>query len=121
MTTKIAINGFGRIGRCITRHLLADPNTGLELVAINDLTDNETLAHLLKFDSLHRTLDADVSSTEDAISPNGRSIKALSEADPGKLPWKDLGVDVVLECTGRFVDKVSASKHLSAGAKRVII
>ncbi|MBK6517889.1 MAG: type I glyceraldehyde-3-phosphate dehydrogenase [Polyangiaceae bacterium] len=122
MATKIAINGFGRIGRCIVRALTERKVTDLELVAINDLTDAKTLAHLLKYDSIHREFrGADVKATDGGISVNGKEIKVIAQKDPKELPWKALGVDVVLECTGLFTDKEKASAHLTAGAKKVII
>ncbi|MCB9591564.1 MAG: type I glyceraldehyde-3-phosphate dehydrogenase [Sandaracinaceae bacterium] len=121
MGTKIAINGFGRIGRCVARMLHQQGSDDIELVAINDLTTNETLAHLLKFDSVHRTFAADVAHDDESITIDGRKIPCFAIPDPAELPWKDLGVDVVLECTGRFVDKAGAGKHLTAGAERVII
>jgi len=117
---KIAINGFGRIGRQTFRRIIQNhPN--LEVVAINDLTDNKTLAHLLKYDSVYRTLDNEVSFTEDSISVDGKKIKTLAEKDPEKLPWKELGVDIVLECTGLFTKAEDARKHITSGAKKVII
>ncbi|NJB84264.1 glyceraldehyde 3-phosphate dehydrogenase [Lewinella marina] len=115
---KIAINGFGRIGRITLRNLL---EKGLDVVAINDLTDNATLAHLFKYDSVQGNYPGEVTSDDDYIYIDGKKIDALSQRDPSKLPWGDLGVDVVLECTGRFVDKDSASQHLQAGAKKVLI
>ncbi|MFK7990968.1 MAG: type I glyceraldehyde-3-phosphate dehydrogenase [Sandaracinaceae bacterium] len=121
MSTKIAINGFGRIGRCVARILVDSGRDDLELVAINDLTTNATLAHLLKYDSVHRTFGADVSSDEESISINGKRIPAFAIRNPEELPWKDLGVDVVMECTGAFRDRDGAGKHLAAGAKQVII
>ncbi len=119
MATKIAINGFGRIGRLTFRALLNKP--GVEVVAINDLTDNATLAHLLKYDSVHGKFNGTVTADDENIHVNGKAIHALAEKDPTKLPWKDLGVDVVLECTGRFTDKEKAGWHLQAGAKKVVI
>ncbi len=119
MGKKIAINGFGRIGRLTFRNLVKNEN--IEVVAINDLTDNATLAHLLKFDSAHGQFDGTVESTEDALIVNGKSIKAFAERDPAKLPWADLGVDLVLECTGIFRTKEKAGLHLTAGAKDVLI
>jgi glyceraldehyde 3-phosphate dehydrogenase len=117
---KIAINGFGRIGRQTFRRIIQNhPN--LEVVAINDLTDNKTLAHLLKYDSVYRTLGNEVGFTEDSISVDGKKIKTLAEKDPEKLPWKELGVDVVLECTGLFTKAEDAKKHITSGAKKVII
>lgn len=116
---KVAINGFGRIGRLTFRNLLNNEN--VEVVAINDLTDNDTLAHLLRYDSAHGRFPGDVSVEGDAIIVNGTKIAALAERDPEKLPWADMGVDIVLESTGIFRDEAGAGKHLSAGAKRVII
>jgi len=121
MARKIAINGFGRIGRCVLRDLVGRAEGDLEVVAINDLTDARTLAHLLKYDSVHRTFAADVSVTEGGISVNGREIKVTAEKDPSKLPWGALGVDYVLECTGRFTDSAGCGLHLQAGAKRVVL
>jgi glyceraldehyde 3-phosphate dehydrogenase len=119
--TKIGINGFGRIGRCVTRALLAQNATDIELVGINDLTDAKTLAHLLKYDSVHGVLDATVTAEDKAIVVNGKRIPILAERDPGKLPWADLGAEIVLECTGLFTAKEKAIAHVNAGAKRVII
>ncbi len=119
MGTRIGINGFGRIGRNVLRASLGDPT--LEFVAVNDLTDAKTLAYLLQYDSVHGTLAATVEAREDAILINGKPTKVLAKKDPKELPWKDLGVDIVVESTGRFTDRESASKHLSAGAKRVIV
>ncbi len=119
MELKVAINGFGRIGRNILRSAL-DEKT-LEIVAINDLTDAKTLSHLLKYDSVHGRLNASVSEKESSLIVNEKDIKILSERDPANLPWKELGVELVVESTGLFVDKANVSKHLSAGAKRVII
>jgi len=121
MAVKIAINGFGRIGRCVTRALFDRGVTDVEFVAINDLTDPKTLAHLLKYDSVHRTFRQNVEATESVIRVGGKDIKVTAEKDPAKLPWKDLGVDVVLECTGLFTSRESAAKHLEAGARKVII
>jgi glyceraldehyde 3-phosphate dehydrogenase len=122
MATKIGINGFGRIGRCILRALIERKVTDIEVVAINDLTDPKTLAHLLKYDSVHRTFKAaEVSAKEAAISVGGKDIKVLAVKDPKELPWKELGVDVVFECTGLFTDKEKAKAHIDAGAKKVII
>jgi glyceraldehyde 3-phosphate dehydrogenase len=116
---KVAINGFGRIGRLTFRNLLK--NEDIEIVAINDLTDNDTLAHLLRYDSAHGRFPGEVSVEGEAIIVNGTKIAALSERDPEKLPWGDMGVDIVLESTGIFRDEAGAGKHLTAGAKRVII
>lgn len=121
MARKIAINGFGRIGRCVLRDLIQRGGDDLEVVAINDLTDARTLAHLLKYDSVHRTFAADVSVSEAGLVVNGRTIKISAEKDPSKLPWGALGVDVVLECTGRFTDSAGCGMHLQAGAKRVVL
>ncbi|EGL83716.1 glyceraldehyde-3-phosphate dehydrogenase, type I [Caldalkalibacillus thermarum TA2.A1] len=119
MATKVGINGFGRIGRNVFRAALNNPN--VEVVAVNDLTDAKMLAHLLKYDSVHGRLNAEVEHTEDALIVNGKTIKVLSERDPANLPWGELGVEVVVESTGRFTAKADASKHLQAGAKKVII
>lgn len=119
MSVKVAINGFGRIGRIFLRQ--SSGYKDFEVVAINDLTDSKTLAHLLKYDSVHGIFNADVKATDNGITVNGKEIKILAVKDPEKLPWKDLGVDVVLESTGLFTDKASASKHITAGAKWVII
>ena len=120
MTVKVGINGFGRIGRNFTRAVLAQ-GADIEIVAVNDLTDNKTLAHLLKYDSILGKLDEDVTYTEDSITVGGKTIKALEERDPAKLPWGKLGVDIVVESTGRFTDATAAKAHLDAGAKKVII
>ena len=119
MATTVGINGFGRIGRNVLRAALDKKE--LEFVAINDLTDARTLAHLLKYDSIHGKSDAQIEAGEDFIIVNGKKIGITAIRDPGQLPWKDLGVDVVVESTGRFRDRASASKHLEAGAKRVVI
>jgi glyceraldehyde 3-phosphate dehydrogenase len=116
---KVAINGFGRIGRLSFRQLLQKPN--VEIVAINDLTDNETLAYLLKYDSIHGLFSGEVIADENSITVNGKRINAYSEKDPKLLPWRELEVDVVLESTGRFVDEAGAGQHLQAGCKKVII
>lgn len=117
--TKVAINGFGRIGRLAFKALLQKSN--VEVVAINDLTDISTLAHLLKYDSIHGRFDGTVEVTSDGFKVNGTDIKVTAEKDPANLPWSDMGVDIVLESTGFFVDKDGASKHLTAGAKKVVI
>ena len=119
MATRIGINGFGRIGRCILRAGWKNPD--LEFVGINDLTDAATLAHLLKYDSVHGTLNAKVKALDDAIVVGNKKIRVLSERDPAELPWKKLGADVVFECTGLFRDKAKAEAHRKAGAKKVII
>ncbi len=121
MATKIAINGFGRIGRCVARILFSRTNHDLELVAINDLTSPDVLAHLLQFDSVHRTFGHEVTSDASGLRVGGKSIPVFAKKDPTELPWKELGVDIVLECTGVFRDRAGAGKHLTAGAKRVII
>jgi glyceraldehyde 3-phosphate dehydrogenase len=118
---KVGINGFGRIGRMTFRAILLNPNVDVEVVAINDLTSPDMLAHLLKYDSVHRTLDAEVSHGEGCLIVNGQTIKVLSERDPANLGWGVLGVDVVLECTGLFTNAAKAKAHLQAGAKKVII
>ena len=119
MSKKIAINGFGRIGRLTFRNLIN--REGIEIVAINDLTDNATLAHLLKRDSAHGSFDADISSTDDHIIVNGQKIVATAIRNPAELPWKELGVDVVLECTGIFTNKEKMQLHLDAGASKVVL
>ncbi|MEX5213011.1 MAG: type I glyceraldehyde-3-phosphate dehydrogenase [Nitrospiraceae bacterium] len=119
MAIRVGINGFGRIGRNVLRASLHDPS--LEFVAINDLTDAKTLAYLLEYDSVHGRLDATVSHKEDAILVNGKPLIVLAKKDPKDLPWKDLGVEIVIESTGRFTDRDGAGRHLAAGAKRVVI
>src|ERR687894_664104 len=121
MATRVGINGFGRIGRNVVRAARAMKAAELEFVAVNDLTDTKTLAHLLKYDSVHGRYEGEVTAQSDAISVDGRSIKVLSEKEPAKLPWKDLGVELVLESTGRFTDRDKAAQHLTGGAKRVVI
>lgn len=124
MATKIGINGFGRIGRCVARAILGGSakNAGdFEIVGINDLTDDATLAHLLQFDSVHRTFNKEVSVEEGAIVVGGTRIKTSAERDPKKLNWKELGAEIVLECTGAFRTREAAAQHLEAGAKKVII
>ena len=119
MKVKVGINGFGRIGRMVLR--AAYRRDDIEFLALNDLTDPNTLAHLLKYDSVHGVLKAEVKVDQGTIIVNGKRIRVISEKDPGRLPWKDLDVDIVLECTGLFRDRPQASKHLDAGAKKVII
>jgi glyceraldehyde 3-phosphate dehydrogenase len=121
MSVKVAINGFGRIGRNVLRVAEAAGSRDLEIVAVNDLTDTKTLAHLLKYDSVHGRFKGTVAAEGDGIKVNGRSIKVLSQKDPAALPWKDMGVDIVLESTGLFTDRDKAAKHLAAGAKKVVI
>ncbi len=134
MTIKVGINGFGRIGRnfyravqeqqsqgFVVNTLLALTGEDIEIVGVNDLTDNRTLAHLLKYDSILGRLDGDVTVSDDEIVVNGKSIKAMSERDPAQLPWGDLGADIVIESTGFFTNKASAMGHVEAGAKKVLI
>jgi glyceraldehyde 3-phosphate dehydrogenase len=120
MSVKVGINGFGRIGRNFFRAARSQ-GVDLDFVAVNDITDSKTLAHLLKYDSVLGNLDADISTTEEGITVDGDGFKVLAEKDPGNLPWKELGVEVVVESTGLFTDRESAEKHLSAGAQKVII
>jgi glyceraldehyde 3-phosphate dehydrogenase (phosphorylating) len=120
MATKVGINGFGRIGRNFYRAYL-ERNPGFEVVAVNDLAPPDVLAHMLRYDSSHGVLDGEMSHSADEISIQGQSFKVLSERDPTALPWKDLGVDVVVESTGLFTDREGASQHLAAGAKKVLI
>jgi glyceraldehyde 3-phosphate dehydrogenase len=119
MATRVAINGFGRIGRLVYR--AAHKSQELEIVAINDLTDAKTLAHLLKHDSVHGTMDADIRWKDCTLIVDGKEIVVLAERDPEKLPWKDMKVDVALESTGHFTDRAGAEKHLKAGAKKVVV
>ncbi|AEE96672.1 type I glyceraldehyde-3-phosphate dehydrogenase [Mahella australiensis] len=120
MSTKIGINGFGRIGRNAFKAMLAK-YPDMDVVAINDLTDSKTLAHLLKYDSCYGKFNGEVEATDDALIVNGKEIKILAERDPAKLPWKDMGAEIVLESTGLFTSRDKASKHIEAGAKKVII
>ena len=120
MSTKIAINGFGRIGRAVFRRIL-EKHPELEVAAINDLTDTKTLAHLLKYDSVYGRYDKEIDFTESGIVVDGKEIKVLAKKDPSKLPWKELGVEVVLECTGFFANLEGGQKHLVAGAKKAVI
>lgn len=119
MTLKMAINGFGRIGRVVFREALKSEE--IEIVGINDLTDAAMLAHLLKYDSVHGVFDAEVSSDGDGLIVNGKNIPVFEERDPAALPWGKLGVDVVVECTGIFTNQKALSKHIEAGAKKVIL
>ena len=121
MAIKVAINGFGRIGRNVVRAANAMRAEGFDFVAVNDLTDTKTLAHLLKYDSVHGRFAGTVEARGDSIIVNGDEIRVLSEKDPAKLPWKDLGVDIVLESTGRFTERDKAAAHLQGGARKVII
>jgi len=119
MSVKVSINGFGRIGRLVFRAALNNPQ--VDIVAVNDLTDAKTMAHLLKYDSVHGIFNADVQATDNAIIVNGKEIKVTAITDPAALPWQELGVEVVVESTGRFSKRSDAAKHLDAGAKKVII
>jgi glyceraldehyde 3-phosphate dehydrogenase len=121
MAIRVGINGFGRIGRQVLRAAKLQGVADLDFVAVNDLTDTKTLAHLFKYDSVHRTYQGQVSSAEGSITVDGDEIKIFAEKDPAKLPWKDLGVDIVLESTGRFTDADKAKAHIDAGAKKVLI
>ena len=121
MALKVGINGYGRIGRNVLRAAKKQGFNDIDFVAVNDLTDTKTLAHLLKYDSVHGRFDGTVEADGDAIVVNGDRMRVLSEKDPAKLPWKELGVDVVLESTGRFTDRDQAAKHIEAGARKVVI
>ena len=122
MSTRVGINGFGRIGRNAFRAILGNPDLNLDVVAINDLTDPNTLAHLLKYDSVHGILDDEISATESGLLINGNELTVLSERDPADLSWGELEVDVVIESTGFFTERADAEKHiLSGGAKKVLI
>ena len=118
---KVGINGFGRIGRLILRAILENYKNKIQVVAINDLGSIETNAHLIKYDSTHGTINEDIQTSNDGFKISNQNIKVFAERDPAKLPWGKIGADVVLECTGFFLDKTSAGKHISAGAKKVII
>jgi glyceraldehyde 3-phosphate dehydrogenase len=120
MSIRVGVNGFGRIGRVFFRTAL-EASGDIEVIGVNDLADAKTLAHLLKHDSVHGNLKAEVTAKDSSIFVNGREVKVLAIKDPGSLPWRDLGVDVVVESTGLFVDTATASKHIAAGAKKVII
>ncbi len=119
MSVKVGINGFGRIGRLVFRAAFNNPE--IDIIAVNDLTDAKTLAHLLKYDSVHGTFQADVKAGDGAIIVNDREIKVTAEKDPAQLPWKEFGVQVVVESTGRFTKRADAAKHLEAGAAKVVI
>jgi len=119
VATRVGINGFGRIGRNFFRAACEDP--ALEMVAVNDITDARTLGHLLKYDSVHGAFKGSVEAKDSALTVNGKPVKVFASKDPAALPWKDLGVQVVVESTGRFTDRAGASKHLEAGAKKVVI
>ena len=121
MAIRVAINGFGRIGRNVLRAAKQTGRSDIDFVAVNDLTDNSTLAHLLKYDSVHGKYPGTVEVTDQGLTIDGDELKVFSERDPANLPWADLGVDVVIECTGIFRDRDGAGKHLTAGAKKVII
>ncbi|HEY7193719.1 MAG TPA: type I glyceraldehyde-3-phosphate dehydrogenase [Gemmatimonadales bacterium] len=121
MAVRVGINGFGRIGRNVLRAATTAKQTDIEFVGVNDITDTKTLAHLLKYDSVHGRFPGTVEAKTDALVVNGKTIKVSAIKEPEKLPWKDLGVEFVLESTGRFTDKENASKHLAAGAKKVVI
>ena len=121
MTVRVAINGFGRIGRLVLRAIVESRRTDIEVVAINDLGSAEANAHLLKYDTVHGTLPFSVTATPDSISIDGKAIKVLAARNPADLPWKELGIDVALECTGLFTKREKAAAHLAAGAKRVLV
>ena len=121
MAIKVGINGFGRIGRQVLRAAKETGVADLDFVAVNDLTDTKTLAHLFKYDSVHRTYEGDVTAAEGSITVDGDEIRVFAEKDPANLKWKDLGVDIVLESTGRFTEADKARAHITAGAKKVII
>ncbi|MFC1753127.1 type I glyceraldehyde-3-phosphate dehydrogenase [Thermoproteota archaeon] len=121
MAVKVGINGFGRIGRLVYRAALAMNSKDIEVVAVNDLTDAKTLAHLLKYDSTFGILPSKVEAKDDSIDVDGKNIKVIAEKDPSKLPWKEMGVEIVIESTGRFTEVEKAKAHLQAGAKKVII
>ncbi|CAN5479257.1 type I glyceraldehyde-3-phosphate dehydrogenase [soil metagenome] len=121
MVARVGINGFGRIGRQVFKAIFDAYEDELEIVAVNDLTDNATLAHLLKYDSTYGIYDAEITADEESISVDGLTFKAFSERDPEKIPWGDLGVEIVIESTGVFRDAEGAGKHIKAGAKKVII
>ncbi|MDC4224101.1 MAG: type I glyceraldehyde-3-phosphate dehydrogenase [Candidatus Manganitrophus sp.] len=119
MSVRVAINGFGRIGRNVFRAAFGNPN--LQIVAVNDLTDAKTLAHLLKYDSVHGIFDHEIEAKDDALLVDGKSVRITKEKDPVALPWKEMQIDVAVESTGKFTDRAGAEKHLTAGAKKVII
>ncbi len=121
MAVRVGINGFGRIGRNVVRAASMAKQTDIEFVGVNDITDTKTLAHLLKYDSVHKRFPGTVEAKGDTLVVNGTAIKVSAIKEPEKLPWKELGVELVLESTGRFTDRDNASKHLTAGAKRVVI
>ncbi|HSD30848.1 MAG TPA: type I glyceraldehyde-3-phosphate dehydrogenase [Gemmatimonadales bacterium] len=121
MAVRVGINGFGRIGRNVVRAALLSKQTGLEFVGVNDITDPKTLGHLLKYDSVHGRFPGTVEVRGEALIVNGKEVRVTAIKEPEKLPWKELGVDLVLESTGRFTDRDSAAKHLTAGARKVVI
>ena len=121
MAVRVGINGFGRIGRNVLRAALKTKQTAVEFVALNDITDPNTLAHLLKYDSVHGRFPAAVEVRHDSLVVDGKVMRVTAIKEPEKLPWRDLGVEIVLECTGRFTDRDAAAKHLAAGAKTVVI
>jgi glyceraldehyde 3-phosphate dehydrogenase len=121
MNVRVAINGFGRIGRNILRAIIEDGRKDIEVVAVNDLGPVETNAHLLRYDSVHGRFPGEVKVEGDAISVGGRKVKVTAIKDPAGLPWKDFGVDIALECTGAFNSKAKASAHLKAGAKAILV
>src|SRR3569832_525318 len=121
MAIRVGINGFGRSGRQVLRAAKLQDVADIEVVAVNDLTDTKTLAHLFKYDSVHRTYQGDVSAGNGSITVDGDEIKVFAEKDPAALPWKDLGVDIVLESTGKFTTAEGAKKHITGGAKKFII
>ena len=121
MTVRVAVNGFGRIGRNIVRAIFESGRKDIDVVAVNDLGSVETNAHLLRYDSVHGRFPSEVKVSGDTIHVEAESFKVLAERDPSKLPWKDLDIDIVLECTGIFTSKDKASAHLTAGAKRVLV
>jgi glyceraldehyde 3-phosphate dehydrogenase (phosphorylating) len=120
MTVRVGVNGFGRIGRLVVRAALKR-GADVEFAAINDLTDARTLGHLFKYDSIHGVFDGTVEVEEDALVINGQRLRVISQTDPAKLPWREMGVDVAVESTGRFTERAAAAKHLEAGARKVII
>ena len=121
MAIRVGINGFGRIGRQVLRAAKQQGVADLDFVAVNDLTDTKTLAHLFKYDSVHRTYQGDVQSGEGSITIDGDEVKIFAEKDPAKLPWGELGVDVVVEATGAFTKAGAARAHLDAGARKVVV
>jgi glyceraldehyde 3-phosphate dehydrogenase len=121
MAVRVGINGFGRIGRNVVRAALKTKQTAVEFVAVNDITDPNTLAHLLKYDSVHGRFPASVAVRQDSLVVDGKVMRVTAIKEPEKLPWREMGVEIVLECTGRFTDRDAAAKHLTAGAKTVVI